>query len=139
MKCGAPGRYGNAWTARRIRRLDWASVLTPEAEALKEAQAESAVILIGDADFAYDQIAGRTQQVMTQTVFVPSNGNLNFIQSSVEQLAGDSDLIGIRSRSSGNRPFVVVAKMEAAAQQKNVALSATNGRLMTYLTEWREK
>jgi uncharacterized protein (DUF342 family) len=56
--------------------------------------------------------------VLTQTVFVPSNGNLNFIQSCVEQLAGDSDLIGIRSRSSGNRPFVVVNKMEAAAEQK---------------------
>jgi len=56
--------------------------------------------------------------VLAQTVFVPSNSNLNFIQSSVEQLAGDSDLIGIRSRASGNRPFVVVNKMETAAQQK---------------------
>jgi ABC-type uncharacterized transport system involved in gliding motility auxiliary subunit len=95
-----------------------ASSPTPGAETLKEARADGVVLLIGDSDFAYDQIAGRTQQVMTQTVFVPSNGNLNFIQSSVEQLAGDSDLIGIRSRSSGNRPFVVVARLEAAAQQK---------------------
>jgi ABC-type uncharacterized transport system involved in gliding motility auxiliary subunit len=85
---------------------------------LKEAASEGVVILVGDSDFAYDAIAGRAQQVLAQTVFVPSNGNLNFIQSSVEQLAGDSDLIGIRSRSSGNRPFVVVNKMEAAAQQK---------------------
>jgi ABC-type uncharacterized transport system involved in gliding motility auxiliary subunit len=85
---------------------------------LKESKAEGVVILVGDADFAYDAIAGRAQQVLNQTVFVPSNGNLNFIQSSVEQLAGDSDLIGIRSRSSGNRPFVVVNKMEAAAQQR---------------------
>ncbi|MBV8377059.1 MAG: Gldg family protein [Verrucomicrobia bacterium] len=85
---------------------------------LKEAKSEGVVILVGDSDFAYDSIAGRAQQVMTQTVFVPSNGNLNFIQSSVEQLAGDSDLIGIRSRASGNRPFVVVNKMEAAAEQK---------------------
>jgi len=91
---------------------------TPKAESLKEGRSEAVVILVGDSDFAYDAIAGRTQQVLTQTVFVPSNGNLNFIQSSVEQLAGDSDLIGIRSRSSGNRPFVVVTKMEAAAQQK---------------------
>jgi ABC-type uncharacterized transport system involved in gliding motility auxiliary subunit len=90
----------------------------PKAEALKEAKADGVVLLIGDSDFAYDQIAGRAQQVMTQTVFVPSNGNLNFIQSSIEQLAGDSNLIGIRSRSSGNRPFVVVNRMEAAAQQK---------------------
>jgi ABC-type uncharacterized transport system involved in gliding motility auxiliary subunit len=85
---------------------------------LKEAKSEGVVILVGDSDFAYDSIAGRAQQVLAQMVFVPSNGNLNFIQSSVEQLAGDSDLIGIRSRSSGNRPFVVVNKMEAAAQQK---------------------
>jgi ABC-type uncharacterized transport system involved in gliding motility auxiliary subunit len=84
----------------------------------KEAKSDGVVILVGDSDFAYDAIAGRAQQVLNQTVFVPSNGNLNFIQSSVEQLAGDSDLIGIRSRSSGNRPFVVVNKMEAAAQQK---------------------
>jgi ABC-type uncharacterized transport system involved in gliding motility auxiliary subunit len=85
---------------------------------LKEGKSEGVVILVGDSDFAYDAIAGRAQQVLAQTVFVPSNGNLNFIQSSVEQLAGDSDLIGIRSRASGNRPFVVVNKMETAAQQK---------------------
>jgi ABC-type uncharacterized transport system involved in gliding motility auxiliary subunit len=93
---------------------------SPEAKeaVLKEAKSEGVVILVGDSDFAYDAIAGRAQQVLAQTVFMPSNGNLNFIQSSVEQLAGDSDLIGIRSRSSGNRPFVVVNKMEAAAQQK---------------------
>jgi ABC-type uncharacterized transport system involved in gliding motility auxiliary subunit len=91
---------------------------TPKSESLREGQSEGVVILVGDADFAYDTIAGRTQQVLTQTVFVPSNGNLNFIQSCVEQLAGDSDLIGIRSRSSGNRPFVVVKKMEAAAEEK---------------------
>ena len=90
---------------------------TPKNESPKEGQ-PGVVILVGDADFAYDAIAGRTQQVLTQTVFVPSNGNLNFIQSCVEQLAGDSDLIGIRSRSSGNRPFVVVSKMEAAAEEK---------------------
>ena len=74
---------------------------------MKEGSPEGVVILVADSDFAYDAIAGRAQQVLNQTVFVPSNGNLNFIQSSVEQLAGDSDLIGIRSRSSGNRPFVV--------------------------------
>jgi ABC-type uncharacterized transport system involved in gliding motility auxiliary subunit len=85
---------------------------------LKEGKSEGVVILVGDADFAYDAIAGRAQQVLNQAVFVPSNGNLNFIQSCVEQLAGDADLIGIRSRASGNRPFVVVNKMESAAQQK---------------------
>ena len=85
---------------------------------LKEATNEGVVILIGDADFAFDTIAGSEQQVLNQTVFSPSNGNLNFIESSIEMLAGDSNLISIRSRASANRPFLVVNQMEAAAEQR---------------------
>jgi ABC-type uncharacterized transport system involved in gliding motility auxiliary subunit len=48
---------------------------TPKVESLKEGQSGGVVILVGDSDFAYDAIAGRAQQVLTQTVFVPSNGN----------------------------------------------------------------
>jgi len=84
---------------------------------LKEATNEGVVVLIGDADFAFDTIAGNEQQVLTQTVFSPTNGNLNFIESSVEMLAGDSNLMSIRSRASANRPFLVVNQMEAAAEQ----------------------
>ena len=85
---------------------------------LKEATNEGVVVLIGDADFAFDTIAGNEQQVLTQTVFSPTNGNLNFIESSVEMLAGDSNLMLIRSRASANRPFLVVNQMEAAAEQR---------------------
>ena len=85
---------------------------------LKEATNEGVVVLIGDADFAFDTIAGNEQQVLTQTVFSPTNGNLNFIESSVEMLAGDSNLMSIRSRASANRPFLVVNQMEAAAEQR---------------------
>jgi ABC-type uncharacterized transport system involved in gliding motility auxiliary subunit len=85
---------------------------------LKEATNEGVVVLIGDADFSYDTIAGNEQQVLTQTVFSPTNGNLNFIESSVEMLAGDSNLMSIRSRASANRPFLVVNQMEAAAEQR---------------------
>jgi ABC-type uncharacterized transport system involved in gliding motility auxiliary subunit len=96
--------------------------LTPSTGAtpvpLKEATNEGVVVLIGDADFSYDTIAGNEQQVLTQTVFSPTNGNLNFIESSVEMLAGDSNLMSIRSRASANRPFLVVNQMEAAAEQR---------------------
>jgi gliding motility-associatede transport system auxiliary component len=85
---------------------------------LKEGTSDGVVILIGDADFAYDAIAGSEQQVLDQRVFSPTNGNLNFIESSVEMLAGDSNLMSIRSRASANRPFLVVNQMEAAAEQK---------------------
>ena len=85
---------------------------------LKEGDGKGVVILIGDSDFAFDTIAGREQQVLNQTVYTPSNGNLNLIESAVEQLAGDSNLIGIRSRASANRPFLVVNQMEAEAEEK---------------------
>ncbi|MGA8479884.1 MAG: Gldg family protein [Chthoniobacterales bacterium] len=85
---------------------------------LKEATNEGVVVLVGDADFAFDTIAGSEQQVLNQTVFSPTNGNLNFIESSVEMLAGDSNLMSIRSRASANRPFLVVNQMEAAAEQR---------------------
>jgi TolA-binding protein len=48
---------------------------------------------------------------------IPQNGNLNLAQSIVEQLAGDSNLIGVRSRATLNRPFTVVKKMEERAQE----------------------
>jgi chaperonin cofactor prefoldin len=43
------------------------------------------------------------------------NSNLSFGQSVVEQLAGDSNLIAVRSRASRERPFTVVQKLQADA------------------------
>jgi ABC-type uncharacterized transport system involved in gliding motility auxiliary subunit len=91
---------------------------TPTPAQLKEGDGRAVVILIGDSDFAFDTIAGREQQLLNQTVYTPSNGNLNLIESAVEQLAGDSNLIGIRSRASANKPFLVVNQMEAEAEEK---------------------
>jgi chromosome segregation ATPase len=103
---------------------------------LKEATNEGVAVLIGDSDFAFDQIAGQAQQVLNQVVFRPTNGNLSLIESSVELLAGDSNLISIRSRASANRPFVVVNKMEAAALEK---YQSKINELETGLSQARQK
>jgi ABC-type uncharacterized transport system involved in gliding motility auxiliary subunit len=109
---------------------------TPTPTYLKEATKEGVAVLIGDSDFAFDQIAGRQQQMLNQVVFTPNNGNLNLIESSVELLAGDSNLMSIRSRTSANRPFVLVDKMEAAAQDK---YQSKIDELETGLTQARQK
>jgi ABC-type uncharacterized transport system involved in gliding motility auxiliary subunit len=109
---------------------------TPTPTYLKEATNEGVTVLIGDSDFAFDQIAGREQQMLNQVVFSPNNGNLNLIESSVELLAGDSNLMSIRSRTSANRPFVLVNKMEAAAQDK---YQSKIDELETGLTQARQK
>jgi ABC-type uncharacterized transport system involved in gliding motility auxiliary subunit len=46
------------------------------------------------------------------------NGNLTFAQNCVEQMAGDQNLIQVRSRAQRNRPFEVVKKKEAEANAK---------------------
>ena len=45
------------------------------------------------------------------------NGNLNFAQNAVEQLTGDSNLIGVRSRAVQNRPFTLVKEMQTKAEE----------------------
>jgi DNA repair exonuclease SbcCD ATPase subunit len=49
------------------------------------------------------------------------NANLDLAQNLVEQMAGDSDLIGLRSRATVSRPFTLVKKMEAEAEARGQA------------------
>lgn len=84
---------------------------------LKEATAESSVILFGDSDLIQDPVA--VQEIATpfgQRLLMPSNGNLAIAQAAVENLAGDSNLISIRSRASRERPFTVVRELQAKAE-----------------------
>jgi ABC-type uncharacterized transport system involved in gliding motility auxiliary subunit len=85
--------------------------------ALKEAQAEGTVVLVADSDMLNDGAAVQIQDIFGQKVAIPINGNLAFIQGLVEQMAGDSDLINVRSRATASRPFTVVKQMEAEAAQ----------------------
>ncbi len=82
---------------------------------LKESKTAGAVILVGDTDLLSDQVCVSVQNFMGYRLVRPINGNLNLVQSLVEQLAGDSDLISLRSRASLNRPFTRLKDMQARA------------------------
>ncbi len=85
-------------------------------DSLKETKGDNAVILVGDSDILYDQFCVQVQNFFGQKVVIPRNGNLNLVQNMVEQMAGDSNLIEVRSRATLNRPFTVVQKMQAQAE-----------------------
>jgi ABC-type uncharacterized transport system involved in gliding motility auxiliary subunit len=51
----------------------------------------------------------------------PMNANLDFAQNVIEQMAGDENLIGIRSRATVSRPFTRIKKMEAEAEANGQA------------------
>lgn len=91
----------------------------PAEQGLKEATAESVVILIGDTDFLQDQIAVQEFGMMGgQRAVIPQGSNLAFAQGAVDQLVGDSNLIAVRSRAVRERPFTVVNKMKADASER---------------------
>jgi ABC-type uncharacterized transport system involved in gliding motility auxiliary subunit len=84
---------------------------------IKVAGHENSVVLVSDVDMLVDGAAVDVQDVFGQRMVVPKNGNLNFAQSLVEQVAGDFDLSSLRSRAAFTRPLTVIQRMEARAQQ----------------------
>jgi len=90
-------------------------------DALKESKVDTAVVLVGDADMLADDFSLRKLQSPFGTLVSQMNANLNFVQNLVEQMAGDSSLIGVRSRASLSRPFTLVKKLEAEAQSRGQA------------------
>ena len=89
----------------------------PADGALKESKTDGVVILVGDADFIYD-IISFDQQMLQFGVANPANGNFAFAQNMIEQLSGDVNLVGTRSRGALRRPFTVVQKMQVEAQDE---------------------
>ncbi len=88
----------------------------PKADVLKESKEDGIVYLLGDSDFLYDPYCVRVDRMFR--VAVPFNGNLSLGQNLVEQVAGDSSLIGARSRATVRRPFTVIQEKQAEAAKK---------------------
>jgi ABC-type uncharacterized transport system involved in gliding motility auxiliary subunit len=87
----------------------------PADNSLKESKTDSVVILIGDADFLFDNFCVQINPLFG--IASPINGNLGLAQNMVEQLAGDANLVGTRSRGALRRPFTVMQKMQAEAEE----------------------
>ncbi len=93
----------------------------PEATAgnsLKESATDGAVVLVADSDILQDQVSVEVMNFLGQRILRPINDNLNFVQSLVEQLSGDSNLINLRSRASMHRPLTRINEMKAKAEEK---------------------
>jgi ABC-type uncharacterized transport system involved in gliding motility auxiliary subunit len=106
---------------------------------LKESKSDDVVILVGDTDLLNDQVCVQVQNFMGYRMVRPMNGNLNLVQSFVEQLSGDNDLISLRSRASLNRPFTRLNEMEAKAgrewQEKLKELEAKKSETETKISQ----
>jgi ABC-type uncharacterized transport system involved in gliding motility auxiliary subunit len=105
-------------------------------ESLKESKEDGVVVLVGDVDFANDNFS---VQMMLPGIFSFRNGNISFVQALTEQLAGDSRLIGARSRATMNRPFTRIREMQQVAEKdyraKIQALEDERQRVQTRISE----
>ena len=95
-------------------------VAVPVSEVLTQSKENNAVILIADSDFINDNVAVQIQEIFGQRIVYPTNGNLAFLQSLVDQFAGDAALVSLRARQSTSYPFTVIREMETRAQQAYV-------------------
>jgi ABC-type multidrug transport system fused ATPase/permease subunit len=87
--------------------------------ALKEPTGEGAVVLFADVDMISDN--GAFRPVMPQAPqfgMMLANGNFPLAANVLEQLTGDQNLIGARSRPSSRRPFKVLEDMQSRAEQR---------------------
>mgnify|MGYP000229958146 CR=1 FL=1 len=103
-------------------------------ESLKEGT--SAVLLVADTDLLYNRFCVEELNFFGFKAHRPLNDNLNYFANAAEQMAGSSDLIGIRSRGSFARPFTRVDALEEQARQE---WQAREQALMDSLQQTRQQ
>ncbi|HEX3861248.1 MAG TPA: Gldg family protein [Stellaceae bacterium] len=79
------------------------------------------VVVVADSDMLDDRFWAQTENFFGKQIVVPSANNADFVANAVEVLAGGADLVGLRSRGSSARPFVVVQHIQQAADDQYAA------------------
>mgnify|MGYP000566105854 FL=1 len=79
------------------------------------------VIVVADTDILSDRLWVQVQQFFGQRVVSPWADNAGFLVNSLENLAGNEDLINIRSRGRFSRPFTKVEALRRNAEEQFLA------------------
>jgi ABC-type uncharacterized transport system involved in gliding motility auxiliary subunit len=88
---------------------------------LAQAKDEGNVILVADVDLLANDFSVQEMNFLGYSGFQPINDNLNLMANMADQVAGSSDLMGIRCRGRTFRPFTRVLELQAQAQERWLA------------------
>jgi len=99
-------------------------------------QAPANVIVVADTDMLADLLWTRTQSLLGQRYVQAWAHNGDFVLNALDNLAGSSDLIGIRGRATFARPFDVVEDLRRNADE---ALRAKETELTAELQATEQK
>lgn len=80
--------------------------------------ADANIIVVADSDIFDDRFWVQPQQQGDQTMAVPIADNLAFVAGAAENMLGSNDLISLRTRATGERPFTVVEDMQKSADAR---------------------
>jgi ABC-type uncharacterized transport system involved in gliding motility auxiliary subunit len=76
------------------------------------------LIVVADTDILVDRFWVREQNFFGQRMTVPVANNGDFLTNAVDNMAGTSALIGLRSRGVTSRPFHKVEELKRVAEHK---------------------
>lgn len=102
------------------------------AEHINESVQPANLIIVGDVDMLGDNLWVQVQNFFGQRIANTFASNGAFAINALENLAGSSDLIGVRSRASFTRPFTRVEELRVEAEAK---FRETEERLQAELDE----
>jgi len=88
---------------------------------LAETKTDANIIVIADSDLFDDRFWVQTQDYDGERVAKPIADNAKFILSAIDNLMGSDDLISLRARERGDRPFVVVENLRREADRHFLA------------------
>ncbi len=96
---------------------------TPKEQAPHRASSDGPinVIVVADSDLFDDRFWVVEQNLFGQRLAIPTADNANFVINAVENLTGSNDLISLRSRASGDRPFTWVEAIRRRAEDRYLA------------------
>ena len=103
---------------------------------LESSKSEANLLIVADSDFLSDRLWVQISQFLGQRIPQPFANNADFVINALDNLAGDSSLVSIRSRGRYSRPFDRVLKMQRDADDR---LRAQEAELLEGLAETEEQ
>ena len=108
--------------------------MTPTDATIKEGRVD--VVLVGDTDILADHFWIRTQNFFGVEIPQSIANNGDFVINTLDNLAGSTDLISLRSRGEFSRPFSVVEQIRRDAEAR---FRAQEQELQARLEETEQK
>jgi ABC-type uncharacterized transport system involved in gliding motility auxiliary subunit len=99
--------------------------VAPPSPQVKTAAQPLNIVLVADTDLLDDRFWVDVQEFFGQRVAVANANNGDFVTNALDVLSGGADLVGLRSRGSSARPFVLVQDIQRQADARYEASEKT--------------